>query len=349
MADAPETNKQWLLAERPVGRAVRESDFKLEEGPIPEPGDGEFVIRVIYSSLAPVMRFYMLDGAGIEKPLEIGEVMRGRGVGQVVKSKNPDYLVGDIVHGKMGWQQYAVADGSDYYLMFKVHQREVPVSTALGVLGMTGFTAYFGLLDIGKPKGGETVLVSGAAGGVGSNVGQLAKIAGCKTVGIAGTEEKCRMLTERLGYDAAINYRAGDLGAQMDKTCPNGIDVFFDNVGGEILDEGLARINKYARVVACGQISQYISGGEGDGGPRPIKNTYKIGRLNALLQGFLIYDYAPRFKEAERDMVDWIRDGRLTYQEDVLDGIERMPEALIRLYEGKNSGKQVVRISPDPF
>jgi NADPH-dependent curcumin reductase CurA len=345
MTDAPETNKQWLLAERPVDRGVRESDFKLHEAPIPEPGNGQFVIRVIYSSLAPVMRFYMLDGAGIEKPLEIGEVMRGRGVGQVVKSKNPDYLVGDIVHGKMGWQQYAVADGSDYYLMFKVHQREVPVSTALGVLGMTGFTAYFGLFDIGKPKAGEMVLVSGAAGGVGSSVGQLAKIRGCKTVGIAGSEEKCRMLVERLGYDAAINYREGDIGAQMDEHCPNGIDVFFDNVGGEILDEGLARINKYARVVSCGQISQYI----GDGDPRPIKNAYKIGRLNALFQGFLIYDYAPRFQEAERDMVQWIRDGRLTYQEDVLDGIERMPEALIRLYEGKNRGKQLVRVSPDPF
>jgi NADPH-dependent curcumin reductase len=345
MTDVAKTNLQWLLAERPVDRPVKESDFKLHEAPIPEPKAGEFVIRVIYSSLAPVMRFYMLDGAGIEAPLEIGDVMRGRGVGQVVKSRNPDYVTGDIVHGKMGWQQYAVADGSPYYLMYKVKQRVLPVSTALGVLGMTGFTAYFGLFDIGKPRAGETVLVSGAAGGVGSNVGQIARIRGCKTVGIAGSEEKCNLLVESLGYDAAINYREGDLGAQMDQTCPNGIDVFFDNVGGEILDEGLARINKYARVVACGQISQYI----GEGGPRPIKNTYKIGRLNALLQGFLIYDYAPRFAEAENDMVPWIKEGRLTYQEDILDGIERMPEALIRLYDSKNHGKQLVRISPDPF
>ena len=164
-------------------------------------------------------------------------------------------------------------------------------------------------------------------------------------MGIAGTPEKCALLTERLGYDAAINYRDGDIGAQMDIHCPDGIDVFFDNVGGEILDEGLARINTYARVVSCGQISQYI----GDEGPRPLANAYRIGRLNALMQGFLIYDYAPRFKEAEADMVQWIKEGRLTYQEDILDGIERMPEALIRLYEGKNQGKQVVRISPDPF
>ncbi|MEQ9111647.1 MAG: NADP-dependent oxidoreductase [Rhodospirillaceae bacterium] len=345
MSSEPKTNKQWVLAERPVDRAVRKTDFRLQETPIPKPKKGEFVIRVIYASLAPVMRFYMLDGAGIEAPLEIGEVMRGRGVGQVVSSKNPDYVAGDIVHGKMGWQEYAVADGSDYYLMFKVNQRVVPVSTALGVLGMTGFTAYFGLFDIGKPKAGETVLVSGAAGGVGSNVGQIAKIRGCKTVGIAGSDEKCKLLTERLGYDAAINYREGAIGAQMDQTCPKGIDVFFDNVGGEILDEGLARINKYARVVSCGQISQYI----GDGSPRPLKNAYKIGRLNALMQGFLIYDYAPRFAEAENDMVQWINEGRLTYQEDILDGIERMPEALIRLYDSKNQGKQLVRISPDPF
>jgi len=179
MTEIPKTNLQWLLAERPVDRAVKESDFKLHEAPIPEPNDGEFVIRVIYSSLAPVMRFYMLDGAGIEEPLEIGDVMRGRGVGEVVRTKNPDYAVGDIVHGKMGWQQYAVADSSPYYLMFKVNQRIVSVSTALGVLGMTGFTAYFGLLDIGKPKPGEMVLVSGAAGGVGSSVGQIAKILGC--------------------------------------------------------------------------------------------------------------------------------------------------------------------------
>ncbi len=345
MTEIPKTNLQWLLAERPVDRAVKESDFKLHEAPIPEPNDGEFVIRVIYSSLAPVMRFYMLDGAGIEEPLEIGDVMRGRGVGEVVRTKNPDYAVGDIVHGKMGWQQYAVADSSPYYLMFKVNQRIVSVSTALGVLGMTGFTAYFGLLDIGKPKPGEMVLVSGAAGGVGSSVGQIAKILGCKTVGIAGSDEKCKLLVEKLGYDAAINYNSGDIGAQMDKACPDGIDVFFDNVGGEILDEGLARINKYARVVSCGQISQYI----GDGSPRPIQNAYKIGRLNALMQGFLIYDYAPRFDEAERDMVPWIKDGKLTYQEDILDGIERMPEGLIRLYDSKNQGKQLVRVSADPF
>ncbi|MBL8642445.1 MAG: NADP-dependent oxidoreductase [Rhodospirillaceae bacterium] len=339
-------NRQWLMAERPVDRPVRLTDFKLHEAPVPEPKAGEFVIRVIYASLAPVMRFYMLDGAGIEKPLEIGEVMRGRGVGQVIASRNPNFKDGDIVQGKMGWQEYAVSDGSPYWMMYKVHQRIVPVSTALGVLGVTGFTAYFGLFDIGKPKPGETVLVSGAAGGVGSSVGQLAKIIGCRTVGIAGTAEKCSLLTEKLGYDAAINYKTEDVSARIGVLCGAGVDVFFDNVGGPILDAALAHINKYARVVACGGISQYIAGSTE---PYPLRNAYKIGRLNALLQGFLIYDYEPRFVEAERAMAAWVKDGKLTYQEDVLDGIERMPEALIRLYAGENKGKQLVRISPDPF
>ncbi|MDX2225000.1 MAG: NADP-dependent oxidoreductase [Rhodospirillaceae bacterium] len=339
-------NRQWTMAERPVDRTVRRSDFRMIERPIPDPQDGEFVIRVIYSSLAPVMRFYMLDGAGIEKPLEIGDVMRGRGVGQIVASRHPSFREGEIVQGKMGWQEYAVSDGSPYWMMYKVHQRIVPVSTALGVLGMTGFTAYFGLLDIGKPKPGETVLVSGAAGGVGSSVGQLAKIAGCRAVGIAGGAEKCRLLVDRLGYDAAIDYKNEDVAARIAAACPGGVDVYFDNVGGPILDAALARINKYARVVACGGISQYIAGSKE---PYPLRNAYLIGRMNALMQGFLIYDYEPRFPEAERDMAQWIKDGRLTYQEDVLDGFERLPEALIRLYDGNNRGKQLVRVSKDPF
>lgn len=339
-------NRQWVLADRPVDREVRPSDFRLVQTPIPEPKTGEFVTRVIYSSLAPVMRFYMLDGAAGEKPLAIGDVMRGRGVGQIIASRHPVFKEGDIVQGKMGWQEFAVSDGSPYWMMYKVHQRIVPVSTALGVLGMTGFTAYFGLFDIGKPKAGETVLVSGAAGGVGSNVGQLAKIAGCDAVGIAGGSDKCGLLTEKLGYNAAIDYKAGDVGAAIDRLCPRGIDVFFDNVGGPILDAALARINKYARVVSCGGISQYIAGTKD---PYPLKNAYLIGRLNALLQGFFIYDYEARFDEAETAMAGWIKDGRLSYQEDILDGFERLPEALMRLYQGKNRGKQLVRVSADPF
>jgi NADPH-dependent curcumin reductase CurA len=339
-------NRQWLLAERPIDRPVKLTDFKLGEAPVPEPRDGEFVIRVIYSSLAPVMRFYMLEGAAGERPLEIGEVMRGRGVGQIVASRNPNFKEGEIVQGKMGWQEYAVSDGSPYWMMYKVNQRIVPVSTALGILGVTGYTAYFGLFDIGQPKSTDVVLVSGAAGGVGSSVAQLAKTAGCRVVGIAGSDEKCRILTDKLGYDAAINYKTDDVGAKMDEFCPKGIDVFFDNVGGPILDAALARINKYARIVVCGGISQYIAGSNE---PYPIKNVYRLLRANALMKAFFIYDYEPRFPEAERAMSQWLKEGRLTYQEDILDGIERMPEALIRLYEGKNRGKQLVRVSVDPF
>jgi NADPH-dependent curcumin reductase CurA len=272
--------------------------------------------------------------------------MRGRGVGQVVASRHLNFKVGEIVQGKMGWQEYAISDGSPYWMMYKVHQRVVPVSTALGILGMTGFTAYFGLFDIGKPKPTDIVLVSGAAGGVGSSVAQLAKTVGCRVVGIAGSDEKCTMLTEKLSYDAAINYKIDDVGAKMDELCPKGIDVFFDNVGGPILDAGLARINKYARIISCGGISQYIAGSTE---PYPLKNAYKIGRLNALLQGFLIYDYEPRFPEAEVAMAQWVKEVKLSYQEDVLDGFERMPEALIRLYNGENRGKQLVRVSKDPF
>ncbi len=339
-------NRQWVLAARPVDREVQASDFRLVETPVPEPGPGEFVVRVIYSSLAPVMRFYMLEGAAGEKPLALGDVMRGRAVGQVVATRHPGFSEGAIVQGKMGWQEYAVSDGSPYWMMYKVNQRIVPVSTALGVLGMTGFTSYFGLLDIGKPEPGETVLVSGAAGGVGSSVGQLAKIHGCPVVGIAGSAEKCRWLVERMGYDAAIDYKADDVGERLGVLCAKGIDVFFDNVGGPILDAALARINEYARVVSCGGISQYIAGTKE---PYALKNAYRIGRVNALLQGFFIYDYEARFSEAEAAMAGWVKDGRLTYQEDVLDGFERLPEALIRLYQGKNRGKQLVRVSPDPF
>ncbi len=331
-------NRQWQLAARPEG-AVKDSDFKLIEAALSEPRDGEFLIRTLYLSLAPVMRQYMIDGAGIERRLEIGDVMHGRGVGQVVASRHPDFAVGDIVHGKLGWQDYAVADGGLDQLMFKVCATDLPASTALGVLGITGFSAYVGLLDLGKPKQGQTVLVSGAAGGVGSIAGQLAKIAGCRVVGLAGTPEKCALLTGRLGYDAAINYKSADLSAAISAAAPDGIDLFFDNVGGPVLDAALDHINRYARIVSCGRISQYISGNS-----YRLANWWRIGKQRARMQGFFIYDYQHRFAEAEQRMAAWIREGRLTYLEDVLDGIEHMPSALRRLFEGANVGKQLVRV-----
>jgi len=337
------TNRQWVLAERPVDRAVRESDFRLIEAPVPMPGRGEFLVRTLYLSVAPVMRQYMIDGAGIEPPLAIGDVMRGRGVGQVVASNHPDYAPGDFVQGKLGWQEYSVSDGSPYYMMYKIRQRLVPLSTAVGVLGITGFTSYLGLVDLGQPKKGETVLVSGAAGGVGSNVGWIARNLGCRVVGIAGASAKCWTLTDRLGYDAAIDYRTDDVPAQIRELCPGGVDVFFDNVGGEILDHALGALNRYGRVVCCGRIAEYLK--PPDEAYR-LRNWHMVGRQRATMRGFFIYDLAEHFPRAERQMAQWIAEGRMRYLEDVLEGFEQMPRALMRLYSGQNIGKQLVRVDP---
>jgi NADPH-dependent curcumin reductase CurA len=335
-------NRQWVLAARPLGREVRESDFELREAEVPRAGPGQFVVRTLYSSVAPVMRMYMLDGAGIEKPLAIGEVMRGRGVGEVVESRNERFAVGDIVHGKLGWQEFSLNDGSPYYMTYKVEQQLVPVSTAIGVLGVTGFTSYLGLVDIGQPKNGETVLVSGAAGGVGSNVGWVARNLGCRAVGLAGTDEKCRLLTEQLGYHAAINYRSDDVPAQVRASCPDGVDVYFDNVGGELLDAALERLNRYGRVVCCGQISEYLKPPEQ---AHRLRNWHMVGKQRGRMQGFFIYDLENEFPRAERQMAEWIAAGTMSYLEDVLEGIEQVPRALIRLYEGRNLGKQIVAVA----
>jgi NADPH-dependent curcumin reductase CurA len=335
-------NRQWVLAERPAGRAVRESDFRLVDSAMPVAGPGQFLVRSLYLSVAPVMRQYMIDGAGIEPPLEIGEVMRGRGVGEVIASNHTGYRAGDYVQGKLGWQEYSVSDGSPYFMMYKIRQRRVPLSTGIGVLGMTGFTSYLGLVDIGRARPGETVLVSGAAGGVGSNVGWIARNLGCRAVGIAGTSEKCRHLTESLGYDAAIDYRSDDIPARLRELCPNGVDVFFDNVGGETLDHALAALNRYGRVVCCGRIAEYLKAPDQT---YRLRNWDVIGRQNATMQGFFIYDLAEHFPRAEQQMAQWIAEGRMHYLEDVLEGLEQMPRALMRLYEGHNLGKQVVRVS----
>jgi NADPH-dependent curcumin reductase CurA len=336
-------NRQWVLAERPVDRAVRETDFRLVESLLPVPGAGEFLVRTLYLSLAPVMRQYMIDGAGIERPLGIGEVMRGRGVGQVVASNHAGFQVGDYVQGKLGWQEYSVSDGSPYFMMYKIRQRLVPLSTAVGALGLTGFTSYLGLVDIGQAKRGETVLVSGAAGGVGSNVGWIARNLGCRVVGIAGTPAKCWMLTERLGYDAAINYRTDDVPARIRELCPSGVDVYFDNVGGEMLDHALASLNRYGRVVCCGRIAEYLKARDD---MHRLRNWDRIGAQRATMRGFFIYDLAGDFPRAERQMAQWIAEGRMRPMEDVLEGFEQMPRGLMRLYEGLNNGKQIVRLDP---
>jgi NADPH-dependent curcumin reductase CurA len=334
-------NRRWVMASRP-DPDVREENFQLESVPVPVPGPGQFLVRTLYLSLAPVMRMYLIDGAGIEKPLEFGETMRGRGVGEVVESNHPGFAVGDIVQGKLGWQEYSVSDGSPYFMMYKVEQRLVPFSTALGVLGMTGFTSYLGLTEIGRIKHGETVLVSGAAGGVGSNCGFIARNLGCRAVGIAGTDDKCRLLVDRLGYEAAINYRTEDVEQRVGELCPQGVDVFFDNVGGPILDAALAHINRYARVVLCGRISEYL---KSDEEKYCLRNWLRVGQRRAGMQGFFIYDLEKHFPAAEAQMAEWIAAGLMSYQEDVLEGIEQMPRALMRLYDGSNVGKQLVKVA----
>jgi NADPH-dependent curcumin reductase CurA len=323
--------------------AVRASDFRLVETPLRALEEGEFRIEVLYLGVAAVMRGYMLNSEKFERPLEIGDVMHGRGVGRIVESRNSAWRVGEIVHGKMGWQQYAIADGSPYYLMYKVHQRVAPISTALGALGLTGFTAYLGLVDIGAVKAGDRVLVSGAAGGVGSNVGQIARNLGAEAVGIAGSAEKCMLLTQQLGYRAAINYREESTERRIGELLPEGLDVFFDNVGGEILDAGLAHLRRHARVVLCGAISQYIDGVER---PYALRNTFSIFKKMARMEAFFIYEMAEHFARAEAQLADWIAADKLHYQEDILEGIENMPSALIRLFAGRNVGKQLVRLVP---
>ncbi len=338
-------NRRLVLAARPEG-LIKNSDLTLEEVDIPDIKTGEFLIRTLYLSLAPIMKFYMIDGAGIEAPLPIGGTMRGRGVGKVIKSKNPQFNEGDIVHGKFGWQEYVISDGSPERMMYHADTLGLSPSTALGVLGMTGYTSYIGLYKIGQLKEGEKVLVSSAAGGVGSILGGLAKIKNAEIVGMTSTPAKCRLLTDRLNYDKAINYRVGSLSDTLKKELPDGIDVYFDNAGGHILDSALARLNRYSRVVCCGRISTYNDKGlkEQD---YALKNWHMVHAMRASMLGFFIYDYAHYFEEARTNMATWIKEGKLHYHEDVLDGLERMPEALNRLFQGKNVGKQLVRVSSD--
>ncbi len=345
MAGKSRINRQWVLAARPVGRGVLESDFRLASAPVPALDDGQLLVKTLYLSVAPVMRRYMLDGAGFEKPLALGEVMRGRGVGVVVESRNPRFAPGDFVQGKLGWQEYSTSDGSPYYMMYRIQQRVAPLSTGIGVLGVTGFTSYLGLIDVGQLRAGDRVLVSGAAGGVGSSLAQIAKLSGAsRVVGIAGTAEKCRLLTETLGYDAAINYREEDLDARLGELMPDGVDVFFDNVGGATLDTALKHLAQDARIVLCGRISEYLGEEEQ---PYALRNYQRLHKAYATMRAFFIYRHEADFARAEAAMAQWIADGKLVAAEDILEGLEMVPRALIRLYTGGNRGKQLVRVDPD--
>lgn len=329
-------NRQYLLAARPHGM-VKESDFQYREAVVPEPGEGEVLIRTSHISLDPSMRGQMENRADYVAPLKIGDVMRAGAVGRVVTSHHPDFPAGCLVGGTFGMQDYVVTDGRR--LPLRRFDDDITPEEALGVLGGTGMTAYFGLLDVGRPREGDRVVISGAAGATGSIAGQIAKIHGCSVVGIAGSEEKCRWLTDELGFDAAIDYKREDVAAALDEHAPEGIDLYFDNVGGEILDLCLARIRDGARVVLCGGISRYNATGELTG----PKNYFNLVFRRARMEGFIVLDYARRFPEAAAEMQGWMRQGRLKQRVTVVEGFEELPRTLIRLFEGYNTGKLMVK------
>lgn len=329
-----ERNLQVVLARRPEG-GVQESDFRLEERPLPEPAEGEFLVRSHYLSLDPYMRGRMNDMKSYAQPVGLGEVMVGGAAGEVVASRHPDFAVGDRVVGAFGWQHYACSDGKG---VRKVDDRRLPLSAYLGAAGMPGVTAYVGLLDIGEPRAGETVVVSAASGAVGSVVGQLAKIRGCRSIGIAGGPEKCRYVVEELGFDACVDYKAGNLRDDLKQATPDGIDVYFENVGGEILEAVLRRVNTFARIPLCGLISQY------DGQPQPLKNTYSLLTNRVRLQGFIIGDHLARWPQALTELSQWVVEGRIKYRETVAEGLHNAPSAFIGMLHGKNFGKQLVRL-----
>ena len=335
-------NRQVLLAARPTGM-ISESDFFHREVPIPAPKEGEFLVRNIYLSLDPTIRGWMNETDTYMPAIQIGEVMRGGGVGVVVESHNPQYAVGDIVFGMIGWQDYCLGTASTAMPMM-VLPKGVGLTAALSVLGITGMTAYFGLLDVGQPKAGETVVVSGAAGATGSVAGQIAKIKGCHVVGVAGTADKCKWVTDDLGFDACINYKTEDITARLKETCPKGVDVYFDNVGGDILDAVLAHINLRARIVLCGAISMY-NATELPPGP---KNYVSLIIHRARMEGFIITDFLPRFPEAFMQISQWISEGKIKYAVDVVKGLENAPTAINRLFTGANTGKLLVQISEEP-
>ncbi len=331
-------NRQVTLASRPVGFPM-ESDFKLIESPVPEPGPGEFLVRSLYLSVDPYMRPRIGGGKSYARAVEVGEVIVGGVVGQVQETRNPGFAVGAIVSGDFGWQQFALSDGGG---VRKVDPTLAPISTALSVLGMTGLTAYFGLIEIGKPKRGETVVVSGAAGAVGSIAGQIAKIRGCHVVGIAGSDEKVRHVTEDLGFDSAFNYKTTpNCYRKLLTLCPKGIDVYFDNVGGETTDAAVRLINVGARMVICGQISQYNLE-KPEMGPRWL---WALIVKQAKAEGFLVFQFRDRFEGALRRMAQWVKEGKLKYRENIVEGIENAPRAFIGMLRGENIGKQLVKIA----
>lgn len=335
-------NRQWVLAKRPHGMVGRDN-FEYREEPIPEPGEGEVLLRNLYLSFDPTQRGWMEDRESYLPPVQIGEVMRAGSVAQVVESRHADFERGDLVQTTGGWQDFLVSSPGSGVMGLSKLPEGTPPTLALSVLGVTGLTAYWGLLDLGQPRPGQTVLVSGAAGATGSVAGQIARIKGCRVVGIAGGPEKCRWLTEQARFDAAIDYKADDVDARIAELCPDRVDVFFDNVGGSILEAALNHINMHARVVMCGGISAY-NATEPVPGPTNLMN---LVIMRARMEGFIVIDYLNRSAEAVEDLLGWMAQGKLVHQEDVQEGFDNIPDTLNRLFTGRNLGKQLLKIA-DP-
>ena len=331
-----QTNRQFLLAKRPVGAATRDT-FTFQQVPVVQPKDGQILVKNEYLSLDPAMRGWMNEGKSYIPPVALGDVMRALGVGKVVASAHPGFAVGDYVNGALGVQDYFVGEPRGFY---KVDPKLVPLPVYLSALGMTGMTAYFALLDVGAPKAGDTVVISGAAGAVGSIAGQIAKLKGCRVVGIAGGEEKCARLVEEFGFDGTIDYKSEDVLAGLKRECPKGVDVFFDNVGGDILDAVLSRLNFKARVIICGAISQY-NNKEAVKGPA---NYLSLLVNRARMEGFVVMDYADRYAAAGQEMAGWLLKGQLKSKEHIVEGLESFPESLAKLFSGENHGKLVLKV-----
>lgn len=335
------TNQQWRIAARPTGM-IQESDFVWHEEAVPAPGEGEILVRNIYLSLDPTNRGWMNETATYLPPLALGDVMRGSAIGVVEESNHPTFAAGDMVTGLLGWQKYYVGNGRG--LAPFTWDRRLPLDAYMGLFGAIGLTAYFGLLEIGQPKEGETLVVSGAAGAVGSLVGQIGKLLGMRVVGIAGTAEKCRYLTETLGFDAAINYKIDPLHKSLKEHCPNGVDVYFENVGGKIMEAVLNHINLRARIVLCGLISQYNA-------TERVPGPYNLGNIlvqRARMEGFIVLDYYPRAAEATAALGDWYAAGKLQYRTHIEQGLQTAPSAVQKLFTGENNGKLMVQVSELP-
>ncbi len=338
----PTTSHAWTLKRRPDGRLGRD-DFDWHASELPDPVDGQVLVRTVYLSLDPTNRIWASDQDQYMPPVQLGEVMRGGTLGVVEASANPGFEAGDVVQGMWGWASHALVDhGAGLSKMPQMPG--VGLDAYMSVLGATGMTAYFGLLDIGKPQAGETLVVSAAAGAVGQIVGQIGKIKGCRVVGTAGSDAKCAHLVEDLGFDAAVNYKTADLDAELAAACPNGIDVYFENTGGPVTDAVLKRLNLNARIPLCGLIAHYNEGDNTQGVAGP--NNYQMLLMKrVLLKGFIIIDYLPRFAEGIAEMAGWLAAGRIQYDTDIVEGLENAPEAVNRLFDGANTGKLLVKCS----